>query len=157
VLGVFFKVAVVNETDNVMIKPSPIHGLGGFAKRDLAPGTRVIEYVGERITPTESIERCRHGEEYIFRLSGEVHLDGNVAWNPARYLNHSCTPNCEAEFINGKIWIVAKRAIKAGEELTFDYGHDLENFRDHPCHCGSLACCGYILAQEFRDSLPQSA
>src|SRR6185436_12484213 len=67
-------------------------------------------------------------------------LDGEVAWNPARWLNHSCAPNCDAEWIEGRIWIVARRAIRAGEELTFNYGYDLEDYREHPCRCGSPDC-----------------
>ena len=71
--------------------------------------------------------------------------------NPARFLNHSCAPNCEAELDDGRIWIVAKRDIKAGEELTFNYGYDLEDYRDHPCRCGVPECAGHIVVEEFFD------
>jgi len=146
---------VVTETAHLIFRPSPIHGLGGFAQSNLAKGTPVLEYVGERITSVESIERCRRGNPYIFRLSEESHLDGNVEWNPARFLNHSCSPNCEARLIDGRVWLVALRDIRAGEELTFDYGYDLEDFRNHPCHCGSPECAGYIVAEELRSSVPR--
>ncbi len=81
----------------VCFRPSAIHGIGGFAKADMTAGTRVIEYVGEKITKAESLRRCESANEYIFSLDETHDLDGNVPWNPARFLNHSCDPNCEAE------------------------------------------------------------
>ena len=69
--------------------------------------------------------------------------------NPARYLNHSCQPNCEARLIRGGIWMVALRDIPAGEELTFNYGYDLTDWRSHPCRCGAADCVGYMVAEEF--------
>ncbi len=145
--------ARVSETPRVVFQPSPIHGTGGFARADLPAGTPVIEYVGRVISKQESLERCREGNEYIFRLNEATDLDGNVAWNPARFLNHSCAPNCEAEWIEGKIWIVAQREIRAGEELTFDYGYDLEDYRKHPCRCGAPQCAGYIVAEALREEV----
>ena len=140
----------VTETAHLIFKPSPIHGTGGFARTDLARGTLVIEYVGRKISKQKSIEICRGGNEYVFSVDEETDLDGNVEWNPARFLNHSCAPNCEAELLDGKIWIVALRDIQAGEEITFDYGYDLEDYRDHPCACGASECVGYIVAGELR-------
>jgi uncharacterized protein len=141
------------ETAHLIFKPSPIHGLGGFASRDLPAGMLVIEYIGERISKAESIERCRQGNEYIFRLDDQFDLDGSVAWNPARFLNHSCAPNCETELIDGHIWVVALRPVKTGEEITFDYGYDLEDYRRHPCHCGNPTCAGFIVSAELRSGL----
>ena len=108
------------ETELTTFRSSLIHGTGGFARRDVGTGTRVIEYVGERITKAESLKRCEADNEYIFTLDDEHDLDGNVPWNPARFINHSCAPNCEAELDEGRVWIVALRDIKAGEELTFN-------------------------------------
>lgn len=142
---------MVTETEHLVFKPSPIHGTGSFARHDLVAGTWVVEYVGERISVPTSIERCRQGNESIFRLNAECHLDGNVDWNPARFINHSCAPNCQAEFIEGRIWLVALKSIRAGDEITFDYGYDLEDFRSHPCHCGARECCRFIVSEEFRD------
>ena len=139
----------VAKTERVVFKTSSIHGTGGFARVDIPPGTRVIEYVGEKITKPESLSRCEQNNEYIFALSDEWDLDGNVSWNPARFLNHSCAPNCEAQLEDGRIWLVTIRAIRAGEELTFNYGYDLESYRDHPCQCGANGCVGYIVAEEF--------
>jgi SET domain-containing protein len=141
------------ETEVLVFKPSPIHGLGGFAKSDIRNGARLIEYVGEKISKTESIRRCEENNEYIFSLNEREDLDGNVAWNPARFLNHSCAPNCDAELDGGRIWIVARREIKAGEEITFNYGFDLEDYREYPCRCGSPNCIGFIVAEEYFDSI----
>ncbi len=147
--------AAAIDAPHVVFRPSPIHGLGGFARGDLPKGMLVIEYVGNRITKRDSVERCRLGNEYIFQLDEETDVDGNVAWNPARLLNHSCSPNCEAELIEGRIWIVALRDIKTGEEITFDYGYDLVDYREHPCRCGSSDCAGYIVSAGLRSSLPR--
>jgi hypothetical protein len=139
----------VTETERVIFKPSPIHGMGGFARAEISAAARVIEYVGEKITKQESLARCERNNEYIFALDDEYDLDGDVSWNPARFLNHSCEPNCEAQLIAGRIWVVAIREIKAGEELTFNYGYDLEDYREHACGCGARGCVGYIVAEEF--------
>lgn len=135
------------------VGPSPIQGQGGFASRFIPRGTRVVEYIGQRIDKAESLRRCEENNEYIFSLDDEFDLDGNIPENPARFLNHSCSPNCEAVLDNGHIWIVALRDIDAGEELTFNYGYDLSFYQDHPCHCGSPECVGYIVAEEFFPTL----
>lgn len=137
------------QTDLLAFGPSAIHGLGGFAKTPIGRGTRLAEYVGERISKSESLRRCQESNEYIFTLNEEQDLDGNVAWNPARLINHSCAPNCEAELHDDRIWIVAARDIAAGEEITFNYGYDLADYEDYPCRCGSPNCVGYIVAEEF--------
>jgi SET domain-containing protein len=72
-----------------------------------------------------------------------------VDWNPARWLNHSCAPNCEADLDAGRIWIVALRDLTPGEELTFKYGYDLTDYRDFPCRCGAPACVGFIVVEEY--------
>src|SRR5579863_359634 len=112
----------VAETDLIVFRKSLIHGTGGFAKQEIPKGTSLIEYVGDRIDKRESIRRCEANNEYIFTLNPEQNLDGNVEWNPARFINHSCASNCEAELENERIWIVAARDIQAGEEITFNYG-----------------------------------
>jgi uncharacterized protein len=139
----------LRETDLLILKDSSIHGRGGFAKVNIVRGCKVIEYVGDRITKKESLQRCEANNPYIFNLSPEQDLDGNVPWNPARFLNHSCAPNCDAEVDEGHIWILARRHILAGEELTFNYGYDLEDYKNYPCHCGASNCVGFIVAEEF--------
>lgn len=137
----------------IEFRASPIHGCGGFASTEINVGLRAIEYVGEKINKLSSRERCLRDNRSIFYLDEDWDLDGAVEWNPARWLNHSCAPNCEAELIEGRIWMVARRTIQAGEEITFDYGYDLKDYRRHPCRCGAPACVGFIVAEEFRSQL----
>lgn len=149
--------AVICETELIQFRRSAIHGTGGYARRDIAPGTPLIEYVGKKITKAESNVQCEADNVYIFTLDDEYDLDGNVEWNPARFINHSCAPNCEAEWDEDRLWILALRDIKAGEELTFNYGYDLEDYRDHPCCCGAAECVGFIVAEEYFDQIRRQA
>ena len=137
----------------VEFRPSGIHGLGGFALTTIPAGSQVIEYVGERITKEQSLECCERNNHAIFYLDEGWDLDGSVEWNPARFCNHSCAPNCDAESIDGHIWIVARREIQPGEEITFNYGYDLEDYRDFPCRCSAPECVSFMVAEEFFDIL----
>jgi uncharacterized protein len=148
---------VICETELIRFRRSAIHGTGGYARAAIATGTRVIEYVGRKITKAEAAVQCEANNVYVFTLNDDFDLDGNTEENPARFLNHSCAPNCEAEWDEERIWIVALRDIRAGEELTFNYGYDLEDYRDHPCRCGSPGCVGFIVAEEFFDHVRQAA
>jgi len=130
-------------------RQSPIHGIGGFARLFIPKGTRIVEYRGKKISKAESLRLCQQNNTYIFSLDDKHDLNGNVPWNPARFLNHSCDPNCEAIEENGRIWIVARRDIQPGEEITFNYGYDLQDYQEYPCNCGSPNCVGYIVAEEF--------
>jgi uncharacterized protein len=139
------------------IKSSPIHGTGLFARRDIETGTRLIEYVGRRISKRESQELCSGSNPYIFYLNEDWDLDGSVDWNPARFINHGCDPNCESEQDDeDRIWITSRRPIPAGEELTYNYGYDLDEYRDFPCACGSPKCVGFIVAEEYISIVRQS-
>ncbi|MSU27396.1 MAG: SET domain-containing protein-lysine N-methyltransferase [Pedosphaera sp.] len=135
--------------EQITFRQSHIHGSGGFAATDMPTGTRLIEYRGERIDKAEADRRCEDGNPFVFHLNEEIDLDGNVEWNPARLLNHSCVPNCEADCDGKNIWIVALRDLAAGEELTFNYGYELVDYRDSPCLCGTTTCVGYIVAEEY--------
>jgi uncharacterized protein len=135
------------------LQRSSIDGWGLFAKQTIEPQTRVIEYTGHKITKQESLERCESDNRYIFCLNDEFDLDGNVPENLARFINHSCAPNCEAEQIEDQIHIIAIRRILPGDEITFNYGYDLESYRDYPCRCGTPQCAGFIIAEEFFPSL----
>src|SRR5438874_1588467 len=106
-----------------------------------SPGTRsgkrnCCGHCASRVGARAS-RQCEAGNAYIFELDDEYDIDGSAGWNPARFLNHSCAPNCDAELIDGQIWIVSRRDIDSGEELTFNYGYDREEYREHPCHCGA--------------------
>lgn len=139
---------------------SSIHGGGLYARQAIPAGTRVIEYVGERITKAEAERRevrrlanraaGRDGCVYVFELNQRHDIDGDVRWNTARYINHSCAANCEPQVIRGRIWIVARRDIAEGEELSYDYGFDFADWRHHPCRCGAPECAGYIVARAQR-------
>lgn len=141
------------ETDLIVFKNSPIHRLGGFAKKRISEGTRLIQYVGEKISKAESARRCAEENYYIFTLDDEWDIDGDKEWNLARLLNHSCEPNAESRIENGEIWIYAIRDIEPGEEITFNYGYDLEDYKDHVCRCGAPSCVGYMVAEEFFDHI----
>jgi SET domain-containing protein len=142
-----------------VVKQSSIHNRGVFAVRNITKGERVIEYAGEKITKAESHRRglahfkeasqTGSGAVYLFSLNKRYDLDGSMEWNVARLINHSCAPNCEAQIIRGKIWIVARRKIPSGAELSFDYGFDLASWEDHPCRCGTKQCPGYIVGRKY--------
>lgn len=134
---------------------SGIHGHGVHARVAIPDGTRIIEYTGERITKAEARRRearrlarqVRGGDGcvYIFELNRRHDLDGRKSRGVARLINHSCQPNCTAEKIRGHIWIVAKREIPAGAEVTFDYGYGFKEWPLHPCRCGAPRCAGFIV------------
>ena len=142
------------------VKNSKIHGRGLYATADIKEETQIIQYVGEKITKKESTKRALEWEEqaretgeglvYIFELDDTYDIDGRLGENPARYMNHSCDGNCEAINYDGEIWIVARKDIKKGEELVYDYGYDMEHFLDHPCLCGADNCIGYIVREDQR-------
>ena len=93
-------------------------------------------------------ENRSNGAVYIFELNKRHDIDGNMPYNIARHINHSCDPNSEAEIIRGKIWIIALRDIAKGEEITYNYGYDFEDYEQHPCHCRTSRCVGFIMAEE---------
>jgi uncharacterized protein len=116
-------------------------GLGLFAAKDFKKGDRVIEYVGDRVTPEEADKR---GGMYLFEVTDRITIDGSARTNIARYINHCCKPNCEAWNIKNRIYIVALGSIKKDEELTYDYGseHFLEHIAPHGCKCPSCRAGG---------------
>jgi len=147
------------KSEYIELKPSIIHNLGVYASKDIAKGTKIIEYVGNKLTKAQADKRADEileasqkdnskGMVYIFELNKKYDIDGEVPYNTAKYINHSCNPNCEVEIIKGKIWVIALKDIKKGEELSYNYGYDFEDYQDHTCKCGSENCIGYILAEE---------
>ncbi len=118
-----------------------------------------MEYQGEKITKKEGdrrseelLEKAKENESsvFIFELNSKYDIDGNVPYNDGRFVNNSCDPNCEIIIRKGKIWIAAARSIKKGEELTYDYSYDLEDFEDYPCKCDADNCFGYMLDSNLR-------
>lgn len=141
------------------VRASGVHGRGAFATRFIPAGTRIVEYAGERITPEEADRRDPDGapgphHTFLFAIDDDVVIDAAVGGNEARWINHSCDPNCDAVVEDGRIWIEAIRDVAPGEELAYDYAYELKERhtpaakRRYPCHCGAATCRGTILAKK---------
>jgi SET domain-containing protein len=131
----------------LVVRPSPIHSVGVYTAKPIRKGTRVVEYVGERITAEEADRRYDGvSRTYLYGLDdGKTVIDGHGL---GAYLNHSCDPNCEVDEIKGRVWIFAIRDIAAGEELVWDYNlYDDDD--PAPCHCGSPKCRGTMYSKEW--------
>jgi SET domain-containing protein len=114
-------------------------GLGLFAGEDIPKGTRIIEYVGHVLSNEEAAElRTR----YLFQLDRKRLIDGSPRWNKARYINHRCRPNAEAGVKRGRVFITAIKKIKAGEEITYDYGKEYFDryIKPRGCKCHAHGC-----------------
>ena len=148
-----------NRRRRFVVRKSPIHGRGVFALQPIPKGTRLMEYTGERISHEEADDR--YGEEHehsphtmLFAVDDETVIDATHHGSSARYINHSCGPNCEAIDEDGRIYIEALRDIRPGEELTYDYNLVLEERhtpalkRAHPCYCGARRCRGTLLGRK---------
>jgi SET domain-containing protein len=140
------------------VRESPIHGRGAFAVRRIRAGVRLIEYSGERLTPAQADARYPDTDDahhtFLFAIDDDVVIDAAVGGNDARWINHSCDPNCDAVIDDGRIWIETIRDVSPGEELAYDYAYILEERhspaakRRYPCSCGSDRCRGTILAKK---------
>ena len=132
------------------MRKSRIHGRGVFARRDIPAGTRLIEYVGLPVSKQKSAELRLKRNNYLFAVNESSDLNGKVSWNPARLINHSCEPNCEADLDESdRVWIFSIKPIARGEEVTFNYGYNLDDFRNFPCHCNASSCVGYMVAEDL--------
>ncbi len=129
-------------------------GRGLYATKNIKEGTRIIDYVGKVITKkqTEESEKFNNNKPiYLFNLNKKYDLDGDVSWNTARLINHSCSNNCDYNGTGLKLWVIAIRNIKKNEEITADYGFGYDqNYKQFHCKCGSENCCGYIVRAESR-------
>ena len=141
----------------IQVRRSGVHGKGVFAVVDLAEGETLVEYRGEVVTWDEAQNRHPHdpanpNHTFFFHVDEDRVIDGGVNGNSARWINHSCDPNCEADERNGRIFIQAIRNIAAGEELFYDYGLMIEERytkklkAEYPCWCGAASCRGTLLA-----------
>ncbi len=142
-----------------VVRRSPRHGRGVFARRTIPAGTPIIEYTGELIAEAEGERRypSRPGvadepeHTYLLTLDDERVIDANVGGNAARFINHSCEPNCEPVAYGDRMWIVSVRDIRSGEELAYDYAIELDEphtaarKRRFPCACGAPRCRGTLL------------
>jgi uncharacterized protein len=139
----------------VEVRSSSIHGRGVFALQRIGKGTRIAEYVGERLTGAEVERRYADetdtGHTFLFHVSDDVYVDASNQGNDARFINHSCEPNCESEVEHDRVYICALQDIEPGEELTYDYALEPED--DPPstwmtlyaCRCGAARCRGTLI------------
>ncbi|MGI8890390.1 MAG: SET domain-containing protein [Chthoniobacterales bacterium] len=140
----------------IAVRRSGVHGRGVFARQDIPRGNRIIEYTGERISwkaaqalPPTDPDDPHH--TFFFSLDDGQVVNAAVDGNEARWINHSCAPNCRTDEVKGRVYIYARRKIKAGEELFYDYSLEPADRRTKAleqifrCDCGSKKCRGTML------------
>ena len=143
----------------IVVRNSSIHGRGVFALRRIPKGTRIIEYKGKLITDKEADRRYSRVHEHsphtmLFSLEGGWVIDATRRGNSARWINHSCVPNCDIEEEGRRIFIESRRDIHPGDELTYDYNlqigekHTKAAKREHACFCRARRCRGTMLGEE---------
>ncbi len=142
------------------VRRSGIQGLGVFAARRIPAGTRLIEYTGERLTGAQSDARYPEDDAsgghhtFLFSIADDILIDAAVGGNDARWINHSCDPNCDAIVEDERLWIETIRDVRRGEELAYDYAFELEERHSpaakkrYPCYCSAEKCRGTILARK---------
>ena len=140
------------------VRDSPVHGTGVFATGKIKKGTRIIEYTGERISTKEGERRYDDDQNdyafvLLFTVDKKTVLDGGVGGSDAKYINHSCDPNCEATIDKKRVFIEAIRDIEPGEELNYDYAFERDKKDDgsrdglYACRCGAANCRGSMLVE----------
>ena len=143
-------------SDLIEVRRSGVHGLGVFAAKPIAKGTRIIEYVGERVSHDEADRRyeekdANDSHTFLFIVDSKTVIDAGNDGNDARFFNHSCDPNCESTVEKKRVYIEAIRDIAPGTELTYDYQiyreeGDPENIDEvFKCRCGFPNCRGTML------------
>jgi uncharacterized protein len=148
--------AHVNGSPLIEVRRSSVHGRGVFAARAIPKGARIIEYAGERVSHEEADRRYddkdpNDNHTFLFIVDRHIVIDAGVDGNEARYINHSCDPNCESVIEGKRVYIEALRRIEPGEELAYDY--QIQREKDDPpdvdevfaCHCGAKRCRGTML------------
>ncbi len=137
-----------------VVRNSGIHGKGVFATTHIPAGTRLVEYKGKRLTEAQVDRRYANDDSphtFLFALDEGMVIDASIGGNSARWINHSCAPNCEAVDDEDRIYIETLRAIRPGEELSYNYRIELEERhtpalkRLYQCRCGARRCKGTIL------------
>jgi len=141
----------------IQVRRSGVHGKGVFALRPIRRGERIIEYTGEIITWKQALRRHPHDPDdpnhtFYFHIDEGRVIDAAHGGNAARWINHACQPNCEADEVEGRVFIKALRDLEPGEELFYDYGlifdgrHTAELKKQFACRCGARRCRGTMLA-----------
>lgn len=144
-------------TRRIQVRLSGVHGKGVYALRPIKAGERVIEYKGEIISWPEALRRHPHDPSnpqhtFYFHIDDQIVIDGKDHGNAAKWINHSCAPNCESDEQDGRVFIFALRDLQPGEELFYDYRLVIEERytpklkREYECRCGSPACRRTMLA-----------
>ena len=149
----------------IQVRQSAVHGKGVFALRPIAAGQRLIEYKGQLITWRQALRRHPHDpldphHTFYFHLDDKHVIDAKVGGNAARWINHSCEPNCMADQVEndngGRVFIRALQDLQPGEELFYDYGLVIDGRytqklrQEYACRCGSHLCRGTMLAPKQR-------
>lgn len=145
----------------IQVRKSGVHGKGVFALQDIPEGETLIEYLGEIISWKEAQRRHPHdpsdpNHTFYFHVDDDRVIDAAVGGNSARWINHACDPNCEADEDGGRVFIKSLRNILAGEELSYDYGLIIDEpytkalKAEYPCWCGASNCRGTLLAPKRR-------
>jgi uncharacterized protein len=131
----------------LIIRSSAIHAAGCYTTSPIRKGTLIVEYTGPRISKEEADVKYENSPTtYLFGIGdGSMVIDGH---GTAMFINHSCEPNCETEEIDGKVWIIAIRNIRAGEELTYDYNLYDGDEDEALCNCGAKTCRKTMYAPE---------
>jgi len=144
---------------SLAIRRSRVHGRGVYARVPILEGTRIVEYRGERVTTAEAEARypddpSRPYHTFLFAIDDDVVVDAAHQGNLARWINHSCDPNCEVVLEDGRLFIETLRDIRPGEELAYDYNfilpvrHSPAMKRRFPCTCSSPNCRGTMLGKK---------
>jgi SET domain-containing protein len=136
----------------IEVRASGVHGHGVYAAKKISRGARIIEYTGERVSWENALADPENPHTFLFGLeNGKDVIDGEINGNEARWINHSCVPNCEARERKGRVFIYAIRNLKPGQELFYDYALEVDEPRtealekEYACHCGSPQCRGTML------------
>jgi SET domain-containing protein len=115
-------------------------GLGLFATAEIAKGAFIVEYKGRRISTARAARLEARGARYLYEIDRRWTVDGSSRRNIARYANHSCRPNAESDVVRGKVMLRAIKAIKPGDEITYDYGEDYFELFLAPIGCNCAKC-----------------
>jgi uncharacterized protein len=143
----------MKDSPPIAVRRSRIQGQGVFATRDIKKGERIVEYTGTRISSEDADAQCpddessTHHHTFLFAVDDRVVIDGSNGGNDARFINHSCEPNCEVVIVRARVFIHALEGIPAGQELLYDYwyttdeSYTLDDLRRiYPCRCGAATC-----------------
>ena len=152
----------------IRVRRSKVHGTGVFAARAIKKGARIVEYVGDRISHAEADRRYAHksiddNHTFLFTVDSRTVIDGGIGGCPARFINHSCDPNCETVIDDKRVFVEAVRSIAVGDEIGYDYmierdASDPPNMAEiFGCRCGAKSCRGTMLLPPKKKRRKKSA